>query len=149
MKKALITGITGQDGSYLAEFLLSSGYEVHGIIRRASTFNTSRIDHIYVDLDRRYFRPTEVQELIADSTKAKKNLDWHPKIRFKELVRIMVDADIRKSGLKPIGEGVYKGGRETEPAALCRKIAEVSWKTASARLLFARRCSSNQCRFSG
>jgi len=49
MKKALITGITGQDGSYLAEFLLSKGYEVHGIIRRASTFNTDRVDHIYVD----------------------------------------------------------------------------------------------------
>jgi len=50
MKKALITGITGQDGSYLAEFLLSKGYEVHGIIRRASTFNTERIDHIYRDV---------------------------------------------------------------------------------------------------
>ena len=49
MKKAFITGVTGQDGSYLAEFLLSKGYEVHGIIRRASTFNTGRIDHIYVD----------------------------------------------------------------------------------------------------
>ena len=49
MKKALITGITGQDGSYLAEFLLNKGYEVHGIIRRASTFNTVRIDNIYVD----------------------------------------------------------------------------------------------------
>jgi GDPmannose 4,6-dehydratase len=49
MNKALITGITGQDGSYLAEFLLSKGYEVHGIIRRASTFNTTRVDHIYVD----------------------------------------------------------------------------------------------------
>lgn len=49
IKKALITGITGQDGSYLAELLLFKGYEVHGIIRRASTFNTSRIDHIYVD----------------------------------------------------------------------------------------------------
>lgn len=49
MKKALITGITGQDGSYLAELLLSKGYEVHGIIRRASTFNTGRLDHIYVD----------------------------------------------------------------------------------------------------
>ncbi len=48
-KMALITGITGQDGSYLAEFLLSHGYEVHGIIRRASTFNTGRIDHIYED----------------------------------------------------------------------------------------------------
>lgn len=49
MKKALITGITGQDGSYLAELLLHEGYEVHGIIRRASTFNTHRIDHIYHD----------------------------------------------------------------------------------------------------
>ena len=49
MKKALITGITGQDGSYLAELLLSKGYEVHGLIRRSSTFNTSRIDHLYVD----------------------------------------------------------------------------------------------------
>jgi GDPmannose 4,6-dehydratase len=49
MKKALITGITGQDGSYLAELLLEKGYEVHGIIRRASTFNTGRIDHLYRD----------------------------------------------------------------------------------------------------
>lgn len=49
LKKALITGITGQDGSYLAELLLDKGYEVHGIIRRASTFNTRRIDHLYVD----------------------------------------------------------------------------------------------------
>ncbi len=49
MKKALITGITGQDGSYLAELLLGKGYEVHGLIRRASTFNTSRIEHIFKD----------------------------------------------------------------------------------------------------
>jgi GDPmannose 4,6-dehydratase len=49
MKRALVTGITGQDGSYLAEFLLGKGYEVHGVVRRSSTFNTSRIDHIYVD----------------------------------------------------------------------------------------------------
>jgi len=49
VKKALITGITGQDGSYLAEFLLNKGYEVHGVIRRASTLNTRRIDHLYDD----------------------------------------------------------------------------------------------------
>jgi GDPmannose 4,6-dehydratase len=49
MKIAFITGITGQDGSYLAEFLLSKGYEVHGLIRRSSSFNTARIDHIYQD----------------------------------------------------------------------------------------------------
>ena len=47
--KALITGITGQDGSYLAELLLEKGYEVHGIIRRSSSFNTFRIDHLYKD----------------------------------------------------------------------------------------------------
>ncbi len=46
-KRALITGITGQDGSYLAELLLGKGYEVHGIIRRSSSFNTERINHIY------------------------------------------------------------------------------------------------------
>ncbi len=49
MKKAFITGITGQDGSYLAELLLSKGYEIHGLIRRSSTFNTDRIDHLYTD----------------------------------------------------------------------------------------------------
>lgn len=49
MKRALITGVTGQDGSYLAEFLLDKGYEVHGVIRRSSTFNTSRIEHLYED----------------------------------------------------------------------------------------------------
>jgi len=48
-KRALITGITGQDGSYLSELLLELGYEVHGIIRRTSTFNTDRIDHMYED----------------------------------------------------------------------------------------------------
>lgn len=49
MKKALITGITGQDGSYLSELLLTKGYEVHGLIRKASTFNTHRIEHLYKD----------------------------------------------------------------------------------------------------
>src|SRR5258705_7236228 len=49
MKTALITGITGQDGAYLAEFLLNKGYEVHGIKRRSSLFNTDRIDHLYQD----------------------------------------------------------------------------------------------------
>ena len=48
-KVALVTGITGQDGSYLAEFLLYKGYEVHGLIRRSSSFNTGRIEHLYKD----------------------------------------------------------------------------------------------------
>jgi GDPmannose 4,6-dehydratase len=97
VKRALITGITGQDGSYLAEFLLAKGYEVHGIIRRSSSFNTSRIDSIYQDPhepDRRLFlhygdlvdavnlahivqevRPDEVYNLGAQS---------HVKVSFEE-----------------------------------------------------------------
>src|ERR1700689_2921425 len=54
--KALITGITGQDGSYLAELLLGKGYEVHGMVRRASTFNTQRLDHLYQDPHERNVR---------------------------------------------------------------------------------------------
>jgi len=54
IKKTLITGITGRDGSYLAELLLQKGYEMHGIIRRASTFNTTRIDYIYHDIHEKY-----------------------------------------------------------------------------------------------
>jgi GDPmannose 4,6-dehydratase len=59
----------------------------------------------YTKIDRRYFRPTEVDELVANSTRAKKILGWDPKIKFKELVKIMVDADVRAAGLQPIGEG--------------------------------------------
>ena len=53
-KKALVTGITGQDGSHLAELLLQKGYEVHGVIRRSSSFNTGRIDHIFDRLNLHY-----------------------------------------------------------------------------------------------
>jgi GDPmannose 4,6-dehydratase len=60
----------------------------------------------YVEIDPRLFRPTEVELLIADASKAKKKLHWEPKITFKELVRIMVDADLEAAGLKPRGEGI-------------------------------------------
>ncbi len=59
----------------------------------------------YLEIDKRYFRPTEVEALIADTGKAKKELGWQPKIAFKELTKIMVDADMRAAGLKPVGEG--------------------------------------------
>ena len=130
VKKALITGITGQDGSYLAEFLLSKCYEVYGLIRRASTFNTYRIDHIYVDphepsaqLFLHYgdlsdseqisnilhkVQPDEVYHLGAQSH-VKVSFDMPEytarALRFRDLVKIMVDADMRKAGLQPVGEG--------------------------------------------
>lgn len=59
----------------------------------------------YVKIDQRYFRPTEVEELVANPTKANRELDWKPKIAFKDLAKIMVDADVRGIGLEPIGEG--------------------------------------------
>src|ERR1700727_636826 len=68
MKKALITGITGQDGAYLAEFLLRKGYEVHGVKRRASSFNTDRIDHLYQDPHEQEVRLTLHYGDLTDST---------------------------------------------------------------------------------
>jgi len=59
----------------------------------------------YVKIDQRYFRPTEVESLIADTAKVKKELNWQPKVTFNDLVKIMVDADMRAIGLEPIGEG--------------------------------------------
>ncbi len=64
MKKALITGITGQDGSYLAELLLEKGYEVHGIIRRSSQINTQRIDHLYQDIKLHYGDLTDSTNIV-------------------------------------------------------------------------------------
>lgn len=88
-KKALITGITGQDGSYLAELLLGKGYEVHGLIRRASTFNTGRLDGIYND---------------PHNSKAKQKLAWEPKTKCADLARLMVDADIQSLQEKMSGK---------------------------------------------
>jgi len=88
------------------DFVLGSGeaHSVKDFVKEA--FSYAGFDwEKYVKIDPRYFRPTEVEELIADSTKAKENLGWQPKIKFKELVKIMVDADMRKIGLKPVGEG--------------------------------------------
>jgi len=114
-KRALITGITGQDGSYLAEFLLEKGYEVHGLIRRSSTFNTDRIDHLYADphdpkakLFLHYgditdsgqltnliynIQPDEIYHLAAQSH-VRVSFDM-PEFTGKELLKIMVDSDIK------------------------------------------------------
>jgi GDP-D-mannose dehydratase len=184
-KVALITGVTGQDGSYLAEFLLEKGYIVHGIKRRASSFNTQRVDHIYQDphadntrfklhygdlsdssnltriiqetqpaeiynlgaqshvavsstawckkhrnakprpftraaptpwlspqssvlspqsssdpvvrIDPRYFRPTEVETLLGDPSKAKKKLGWVPEVTLDQMIEEMAAADLAEA----------------------------------------------------
>lgn len=123
MKKALITGITGQDGSYLAELLLAKGYEVHGIIRRASTFNTERIQHLYQDpheTHRKLFlhygdladgsrlatlladiRPDEVYNLAAQS---------HVRVSFDEPV---LTGDITALGATRLLEAIISTGVRT------------------------------------
>ena len=88
------------------DFVLGTGksYSVREFVEE--TFSYAGLDwEKYVKIDRRYFRPTEVQNLVADINKAKKELNWNPKIKFKNLVKIMVDADMRAIGLKPIGRG--------------------------------------------
>jgi GDP-D-mannose dehydratase len=96
---ALIAGVTGQDGAYLAEFLLSKGYTVYGVKRRSLSFNTERIDHMIHDLHEkgvaypRYFRLTEVDSLLGDPSKARAKLSWRHKTSFDTLVADMVQAD--------------------------------------------------------
>ncbi len=98
MKKALITGITGQDGSYLAEFLLAKGYEVHGIKRRASLLNTERVDHLYEDphvADRRFFLH------YGDMTDANSLLRVVQKVRPDEIYNLAAQSHVAVSFEEP------------------------------------------------
>lgn len=108
MKKALISGITGQDGSFLAEFLLQKGYEVHGILRRSSSFNTGRIEHLYFD------------EWVRDmKQKRTVNLHYGDMTDSSSLIRIIPASttrrDIQPGGTKPRKSivrrtGIYRRG---------------------------------------
>ncbi len=88
------------------DFVLGTG-EAHSVREFVEeAFSYAGLDHSkYVEIDSKYLRPTETDLLVADSTKARRVLNWAPKVRFKELVKIMVDADMRKVGLEPRGEG--------------------------------------------
>lgn len=124
MKKALLTGITGQDGSYLAELLLEKGYEVHGIIRRASTFNTSRINHLYTDPHINGVRLFLHYGDIADSTNLIKLLyNLHPDeiyhLAAQSHVRVSFDipeytADVTALGTIRILEAIKEVGIKTK-----------------------------------
>ena len=94
MKVALITGITGQDGSYLAEFLLDKGYEVHGIIRRSSTFSTSRIEHIYQDPHEKRLRLKLHYGDLSDSSNINRILE---KIKPDEIYNLGAQSHVRVS----------------------------------------------------
>ena len=101
MKKALITGITGQDGSYLAELLLSKGYEVHGILRRSSSFNTGRIDHIFDQLHLHYGDLTDVSGLSAVLSKLQPDEVYN--LGAQSHVRVSFDAPVYTSDATALG----------------------------------------------
>lgn len=94
MKKALITGITGQDGSYLAELLLEKGYEVHGLIRRASTFNTERIEHLYQDPHQKGVKLYLHYGDLSDSSNVSRLLE---KIKPEEIYHLGAQSHVRVS----------------------------------------------------
>ena len=94
IKKALITGITGQDGSHLADFLLAKGYEVHGIIRRSSSFNTARIDHIYKDLHEKGARLILHHGDLSDSSNISRLIE---KIKPDEIYNLGAQSHVRVS----------------------------------------------------
>ena len=94
MKTALITGITGQDGSYLAELLLEKGYDVHGIIRRSSTFNTSRIDHIFQDPHQSHKRLTLHYGDLSDASNISRLIE---KIQPDEIYHLAAQSHVRVS----------------------------------------------------
>lgn len=94
MKKALITGITGQDGSYLAELLLDKGYEVYGIIRRSSSFNTARIDHLYQDPHERGVRLKLIYGDLSDSSSLNKIVQ---KVQPGEIYNLGAQSHVRVS----------------------------------------------------
>ena len=151
-KKALITGITGQDGSYLAEFLLEEGYEVHGIKRRASSFNTQRVDHIYQDphVDNQRFilhygdltdsssltriiqrvQPDEIYNLGAqshvavsfESAEYTADVDAMGTLRILEAIRLL-DLERNTRFYQASTSELYGLVRETPQLALCRRQA--------------------------
>jgi len=124
MKKALITGITGQDGSYLAEFLLNKGYEVFGIIRRSSSFNTARLDHLYRDPHERDVRLKLIYGDLNDSSSLNKILrDTGPdeiyNLGAQSHVRVSFDipeytAEITGLGTVRLLEAIRESGIETK-----------------------------------
>ena len=109
------------------DYVIGTG-ETHSVEEfLQEAFNYAGLDwKEHIRIDPRYFRPTEVDELVADTGKARKVLGWEPKITFKELVRIMVDADMEAAGLSPIGEGkaiLLRNGLNTSDSALCSRTS--------------------------
>jgi GDPmannose 4,6-dehydratase len=120
MPKALITGITGQDGSYLTELLLSLGYEVHGLIRRASTFNTGRLDHLYTD-PHRHMDKVSLNLHYGDVTVPETITDMIYNIRPDEIYNLAAQSHVRVSFDMPEYTGEVTGLGTTRMLEAIRK----------------------------
>src|SRR3954462_2047761 len=110
-KVALITGITGQDGAYLAEFLLKKGYEVHGIRRRSSSFNTGRVEHLYQDLHEENLRFIMHYGDMTDATnliRIVRETQPHEIYNLAARGQVMVSLEPRKSPATPDGLGTLR-----------------------------------------
>ena len=118
-KKALITGITGQDGSYMAELLLGKGYEVHGLIRRASTFNTGRIDHLYTDP---HEQGTQLLLHYADLTEGSRLVTLLSSIAPDEVYHLAAQSHVRVSFDEPEYTGDTTGMGTTRLLEAIRMI---------------------------
>ncbi len=123
MKKALITGITGQDGSYLTELLLSKGYEVHGIIRRSSSFNTERIDHIYKD---RHEKGVKLFLHYGDLIDSSSIMQLLYEIRPDEIYHLGAQSHVRVSFDMPIATGDMTGLSTTRILEAMRQVGSKS-----------------------
>ena len=133
MKKALITGITGQDGSYLAELLLAKGYEVHGIVRRSSTFNSVRIDHLYQD-------PHESERKLflhfGDLSDGSRLATLIAEIQPDEIYNLAAQSHVRVSFDEPVNTGDVTGIGATRmlEAVLASKVSTKFYQASSSEM---------------
>ena len=125
MKKALITGVTGQDGSYLAELLLAKGYEVYGVIRRSSSFNTERLDPIYQDPHAKDYRLRLVYGDLDDASSLNRILR---DVRPDEVYNLGAQSHVRVSFDVPEYTASTVAGQSCVPRGLANRISRVPVK---------------------
>lgn len=142
MKKALITGINGQDGSYLAEFLLDKGYEVHGIIRRSSTFNTERIEHLYIEsLIRDLHQKKKIQLHYGDMTDSTNLIRLVQQIQPDEIYNLAAQSHVKVSFDMPEYTAETDGVgtlRLLEAVRICNLVNKTKIYQASTSELYGR-----------
>ena len=143
MKKALITGITGQDGSYLAELLLAKGYEVHGIIRRASTFNTERIEHLYQDPHEKNRNLFLHYGDLADGSRLATLLAG---IRPDEVYNLAAQSHVRVSFDEPVltGDVTALGSTRLLEAIISTRASTKYYQASSSEMFGAERAPQNE-----